>query len=133
MMKNKESYIIMSEDNEFILSDLYKNGTELHLKFTNKLNKAIIYDSFDKVKGTKFLLNNLSLCVREYCPSCNKYFEGYPAISRIDNRTHIKDDYVDDNALKIEIHKKINSIDSLEKLLNCSFFILFQDSVYILL
>lgn len=89
MMKNKESYIIMSEDNEFFLSDLYKNGTELHLKFTNNLNKAIIYDSFDKVKGTKFLLNNLSLCVREYCPSCNKYFEGYPAISIIDNRTHI--------------------------------------------
>ena len=31
--------------------------------------------------------------------------------------THISDDYVDDNDLKIEIHKKINEIDSKEKLL----------------
>ena len=31
--------------------------------------------------------------------------------------THISDDYVDDNNLKIEIHKKINQIDSYEKLL----------------
>lgn len=31
--------------------------------------------------------------------------------------THISNDYVDDNNLKIEIHKKINEIDSYEKLL----------------
>lgn len=31
--------------------------------------------------------------------------------------THISDNYVDDNDLKIEIHKKINEIDSYEKLL----------------
>ena len=31
--------------------------------------------------------------------------------------THIKDEYVDDNDLKIEIHKKINKIDTYEKLL----------------
>ena len=30
--------------------------------------------------------------------------------------THIEDNYVDDNNLKIEIHKKINEIDSYEKL-----------------
>ena len=32
--------------------------------------------------------------------------------------THIKDEYVEESDLKIEIHKKINEIDSYEKLLN---------------
>ncbi len=35
----------------------------------------------------------------------------------INVETHISDEYVDDNDLKIEIHKKINEIDSYEKLL----------------
>ena len=34
----------------------------------------------------------------------------------IDVKTHIDDDYVTDEKIKIEIHKKINEIDSLEKL-----------------
>jgi transcription-repair coupling factor (superfamily II helicase) len=36
--------------------------------------------------------------------------------SLIDVETHISDSYVDDEALKIEIHHKINEIDSYEKL-----------------
>ena len=35
----------------------------------------------------------------------------------MDVDTHISDDYVFDNDLKIEIHKKINEIDSYKKLL----------------
>ena len=35
----------------------------------------------------------------------------------INVETHISDEYVDDNNLKIEIHKKINEIDSYDKLL----------------
>ena len=35
----------------------------------------------------------------------------------INVETHISNEYVDDNNLKIEIHKKINEIDSYEKLL----------------
>ena len=34
----------------------------------------------------------------------------------LDVETHIKDEYVEDEELKIEIHKKINEIDSFEKL-----------------
>ena len=36
----------------------------------------------------------------------------------INVETHISDEYVTDNDLKIEIHKKINEIDSYEKLLS---------------
>jgi len=39
-------------------------------------------------------------------------------VSLIDVDTHISDDYVSDESLKIEIHQKINEIDSFDKLLS---------------
>ncbi|MDD6879064.1 MAG: transcription-repair coupling factor [bacterium] len=47
----------------------------------------------------------------------NNIKEDEIANNLIDVETHIKDEYVEENDLKIEIHKLINSVDSYEKLL----------------
>lgn len=67
-------------------------GIELYLKILN--------EEIAKLKGETIEENN--------------EIEEKPLINV---ETHIADDYVDNNDLKIEIHKKINEIDSYEKLL----------------
>ena len=68
-------------------------GIELYLK--------MLKDAVDKIKG-----EYVEEDVDETLDNC----------SLIDVNTHIDDNYIKDDKLKIEIHKKINEVDSIEKL-----------------
>ena len=68
-------------------------GIELYLK--------MLKDAVDKIKG-------------EYVPE--EVDENLDNRSLIDVDTHIDDSYIKDDDLKIEIHKKINEVNSVEKL-----------------
>ena len=68
-------------------------GIELYLK--------MLKDAVDKIKG-------------EYVPE--EVDENLDNRSLIDVDTHIDDSYIKDDDLKIEIHKKINEVNSMEKL-----------------
>ena len=69
-------------------------GIELYLK--------MLKDAVDKIKG-----EYVEEDVDETLDNC----------SLIDVNTHIDDNYIKDDKLKIEIHKKINEVDSIEKLI----------------
>ena len=67
-------------------------GIELYLK--------MLKDAVDKIKGN-------------YVPE--EVDENLDTRSLIDVDTHIEDDYIKDDDLKIEIHKKINEVNSIDK------------------
>jgi transcription-repair coupling factor (superfamily II helicase) len=69
-------------------------GIDLYLK--------MLKEAVNKVKG------NIDVVEQDELKDDNK--------SLIEVDTHISNDYIDDTELKIEIHKKINEIDSFEKL-----------------
>ena len=57
--------------------------------YSHFINDAMMFDDFEEAEKIIYSLEFKIFKVYPVCPSCNKDYEGYPALSRKDNKTLI--------------------------------------------
>ena len=65
-------------------------GTEMDVRYCDKSIKgATLFDSMEEAEEMCHIINNKNFKIYPVCPRCHNEYDGYPAISRFDNKTEI--------------------------------------------